>query len=61
MLNRAGFDLDPHIFYRCTKIVDTSKTLPSLNLLDYYSLAETKGLYIEITPNYTLMKNDDMI
>lgn len=60
-LNTNANDLDPLIFYRITRPLVVGKTLPEINILDFYEQTKLKGLFIDLSPDYSYMRNDAMI
>ena len=53
--------MDPLIFYRITKPLVEGKQLPELDINDFYEQTKQKGLYIELSPDYSYMRNESMI
>ena len=53
--------MDPLIFYRITKPLVDGKQLPELDINDFYEQTKQKGLYIELSPDYSYMRNESMI
>ena len=60
-LNNNNYDLDSLIYYRITRPLREGKELPVMNLNDYFKQTKQKGLTIELSPDYTYIKNDSMI
>ena len=60
-LNSNEHDVDPLIFYRITKPLVEGKPLPELDINDFYEQTKHKGLYIELSPDYSYLKNEGMI
>ena len=54
-------DIDPQIFYRVSRPLAEGKELPVMSLTDYFDQTKQKGLSIELSPDYSYIKNDKII
>lgn len=54
-------DIDPLIYYRVSRPLADGKELPVMSLTDYFEQTKQKGLSIELSPDYSYIKNDKII
>ena len=54
-------DIDPQIYYRVSRPLAEGKELPVMSLTDYFDQTKQKGLSIELSPDYSYIKNDKII